>query len=330
MESRIGAARRCFWAAALFAVASAAAAVEPPVEAPRGIYSSSGALDAAVINHPQAQGVLIRVAWSDLEPSPGSFTMTPIRNQLRLVRQTGAQWSLAVLGGPKAPTWLYGSPYFVSPLQITFRNQPVTVPKFWDATLQTRLALLAEALADEFADDPQLRLVYLPQMSANGIEGHFNGNPDLLLMRQGFSEDLWVESVVSAAGAFAAAFPDKPIAVELHDILGSANAGTRILQAIDGDPVLQRQVGVALWWLSGRSDYQGALLNAIAAFGGAKYAQVIDQSANSAAFPNGGYASVYKQARSLGIRYVEPWAQDLKSGQWDALFADFNSWAQPN
>ena len=30
---------------------------------------------------------------------------------------------------------------------------------------------------------------------------------------------------------------------------------------------------------------------------------------------------------ALGMRYVEPWEVDFKSGKWDTVLAEFNQWA---
>lgn len=307
--------------------AGTAAAQLPVIEKPLGIFSSSGATDSAVVNDPENMGVLVRVAWADLEPSAGTFNMAKIQDQLRLVKQVHTQWSLAVLGGPSAPAWLYASPYSVEPMYITFRGASVQVPKFWSNTLQDRLAILAAALAAEFGSDSSLKLVYLPQMSANGVEGHFNGTSNSTLLSQGFTEDLWVDAVLEAARTFASAFPTKPLAIELHYILGSASAGHRIMQAIEADTALLNQVGVAMWWLSGRTDYQSGLLQEFAGFSGDIYAQIIDQSSKTSSFLSNDYTTAFTQAQTLGIKYVEPWQVDIKSATWDSLFADFNDYA---
>jgi hypothetical protein len=304
------------------AIANAAA-----IEKPKGIFSSSGARSTLVINHSETRGVLIRVKWSDIEPSPGNFDFSQIEQQLTRIRSAGKSWSLAVLGGPSSPTWLYSPPYNVEWMNVTFRESSVKVPKFWDAMLQDRLAQLAAALAATYNYDSSLKLVYLPQMSSNGIEGHLNGNSVESLQSQGMTEDLWVSSVLQAATTFANEFTQKPIAIELHYILGSASAGQRIMDAIAADPAMLEQIGVAMWWLSGKTTYQPNLLSAIAKFPGDKYAQLIGASTQTYRFLNNEYTTAFTQAKSLGIKYVEPWEEAFKSGQWDDLLHDFNAYA---
>lgn len=52
------------------------------------------------------------------------------------------------------------------------------------------------------------------------------------------------------------------------DRLSSASAGQRIMQAIESDSALLNQVGVALWWISGKTSYQPDLLTAFSTFKG--------------------------------------------------------------
>lgn len=298
-----------------------------PVEPPRGIYTSAGSREAPVVDHPQVAGCLIRVTWAEIEPEPGRLDRRRIDEQLTLVRAAGKAWSLGVVAGPHAPAWLLQGPDAPAGMDIDFRGKPARIPCFWDAQLQARLARLMASLGDAYRDDRGLRLVYVPQMTANGIEGHFNGNDPQVLARQGMTAERWTQAALDACRTCCNAFPRTAVAIELHDLLGSSDIPQRIMAGISSDPALSRQVGVAVWWLSGRTSYQGRLLEAIASFPGAKYGQLIARSDRGASFGPGGFAEAFAQARSLDMRYVEPWESDVKSGQWNALFADFNRWA---
>lgn len=99
------------------------------------------------------------------------------------------------------------------------------------------------------------------------------------------------------------------------------------MQSVQADPALAAQVGMALWWLSGKTSYQTELLSAMAALTGRLYAQLIARADNTDSFLNDDYTSAFSRARSLGIRYLEPWDVDFSSGRWDALLADFNAYA---
>ncbi len=307
--------------AAVFCAGHAKDAVRPPT----GLYLS--APDPVAILHPNARGTLIRVFWSQIEPSKGHFDFSPIQRQLDRVKASKKDWSLGVVAGPHAPEWL-ASEATTPTIDFNFRGTtPVRIPPQWDATVQERLRLLAKALAAEYNTDPKLRLVYVPQMSANGIEGHFNGCPKEALTRAGFIEDKWVKAVVESATSMAKAFDSKAIAVEVHEVLGSAAAAKNILNTLYKDKSLNGRVGAALWWLSGSSSYQPELLHVLADFPGDKYAQVISRSDDERYFPDGALGKVFEQAKQLGVRYIEPWETEFKSNRQDKLFADFQAWA---
>ncbi len=296
----------------------------PPV----GIFSASGALNSAVTGHPQVQGVLVRAMWSDLEPAPGVFQWTPISNQVQGLQAAGLDWSLAI-SGSHFPAWLtevMGAESFT----ILFHGQPREVPKAWDPIVQTRLGVLAGALAAEFGDDPSLRLVYVPQMTANGIEGHFNGVPEATLVAAGYTEEIWIDAVSGTARQFAAAFPSQNLAVEVHEILDRTEPAMGILTGLWQDPELDQRVGGAVWWLSGRTDYQADLLAELAEFPGTLYAQLIASSAEPERFQDGDLNTALDQARDLGIRYVEAWEYEFVHATHDADFATFNAEVLPS
>ena len=93
------------------------------------------------------------------------------------------------------------------------------------------------------------------------------------------------------------------------------------------NPALGHRVGIAMWWLSGRTSYQGDLVEAFKKFPGDKYAQVIARSSDTRQFQDGSFTSIFKQAKELGIRYIEPWEVEFKGTEFDSAFKDYNSWA---
>lgn len=298
-----------------------ATAVAVDVYRPAGVFAASGATNPAVSGHPQARGVLVRADWSQLEPEPGQFDLQRLRDPAAAVRAAGKRWLLAVSGSTH-PAWLtedLGAGSF----EILFHGQPKRIPLGWDPLVQERLAILAQGLAAEFAADTALALVYVPQMTANGIEGHFNGVPEATLRAAGWTEDRWVESSLANCAAFAAAFPDKALAFEVHDLLGSAEPAARILDGLAGGG----RVGAAIWWLSGRVDYQSDLLDVLAARQGDLYTQAIGRSSETWRFLDGDYGSALAQARQLGARTVEAWEDEFVDSTQDEAFAAFNALA---
>jgi len=289
---------------------------------PLGVFAASGPLNSTASSDTQVKGGLVRVGWAQIETSAGSYDFTAITNQVNSLKAAGKKWTLGVVGGPSSPTWLYSSPYNVKSLTLDNGSK---IPQYWDVNLQTRLGLLASALAAQFGSDSNLMMVYIPQMSENGIEGQFNHTADSTLTAQGMTSSNWTTAALGAITSFSNAFPDKALAIELHNILSSDAAPLSIIQGIEANSTLLNQAGVAMWWLSGKTTYQAALLADIANFPGSRYGQTIDQSSNTSAFLNSDYTQAYSQAEALGLKYVESWQSDVQSGTWDSIFSSFNS-----
>jgi len=291
---------------------------------PKGLYSSSlGGGNS--MNNSEARGSLIRVKWSELEPQQGVFDFSKIDSQVEIVKAAGKEWSLGLIGGSSSPSWLIDE-VGADSFEILFRNEPVIIPKIWDVIVNQRLATLAEALANKYNNDSTLTLVYIPQMTSNGLEGHFNGVQSDVLLAAGFTPDLWVESVKETARIFATTFTNKAIAVELHEILQDVSIPERIMNDLWNDPSLEQRVGAAMWWLSGKTSFQTNLVNALTLFPGDIYAQVIGRSDQTDRFENDDYTTVFEQAKAIGIRYIEPWEYEFVNDTFPVEMKDFNDY----
>ena len=280
------------------------------------------------LSHAQAVGGLVRVRWGEIEPSNDNYDWQLIVDQVEKMDafSQGKPWSLAIAGGKQAPAWLYDEGV-ASYQVVTALSGEVTLPKFWDDTLQFHLADFANDLAARFGGDERLILIYLPQMTVNGVEGHFNSVDNEVLEAAGLTADVWIDAVKEAAVNFAMAFPTKAIAVELHDVLGSAEIPIAIMNELWDDPQLAHRVGVGMWWISGDEQaYQQDLLDALELFPGDIYGQVIGRSDQEDRFPEG-YGAVFEQAKKIGMRYIEPWDYEFLHSTQDEALKDFNEWA---
>lgn len=326
------------------------------ISKPSGIYTSvitPGA--AANIN---INGGLIRVTWAELEPSPGQFDFSAIDARLALL-PADKNWSLGIhagwsslnesdpdlnngSGGPglalhMSPAWLESS-YFVDTFDMEFRNVTVHMPKYWDFIVQARLESLLQAVAAQYQNDPRLQLVYVPQMTSNGIEGHFNGVPnDTLIRAAGIDpnltnagqlfEDLWVNAALAVAKSTALAFADKAIAFEVHEVIGRVSIPQRIMDGLLADADFEHRAGVAMWWISGNNLYQPDLVQALQLYEGDLYGQVIGNSSQTYRYPNNDYSQVFTQAKALCMRYIEPWNDEFENNRHAELMADFNQFS---
>lgn len=301
-----------------------------PVAKPLGVFSDFVGGGESLANE-HAKGGLVRVAWQEIEPSKDNYNWQPILDQVARMDlySENKPWSLAIAGGKEAPSWLYEEGV-ASFLVLSGKEGEVEIPKFWDEQLQTHLADLAKDLASRFSDEERLALIYLPQMTINGVEGHFNQVPFETLEEAGLTADRWIDAVKQAAINFSEAFPTKPIAVELHEVIGLVEIPVSIMNELWSDPLLNHRVGVAVWWMSGDDlGYQPELIEAFKKFPGDLYGQVIGRSDQLERFPNG-YAEVFEQAKRLGMRYIEPWDYEFVNLTNDPVFEDFNRWAKNN
>jgi hypothetical protein len=367
------------------------------VEKPTGVFSASGATNTAIYDNSALRGVLIRADWSMIEATDDVFNFTFITNQVAAAKAAGKSWSLAVAaGGPGSPAWLTDTggkavPYFT----YDFHGTSTKLPLFWNSTALAELAELAAALGAEFNSDADLKLVYVSQMTANGIEGHLNGIDQTAFTSAGYTATNWINASEATAVAFADAFPDKALAFEVHELFGDETVPETIINDLWNDAALEQRVGAGMWWISGGTTYQPDLVTVLTDFEGDVYGQVIGKSYDGAwtastsypamtfrmptsppstnryryqvliagtsgtseptwpttvnatvsdgsvvwicrpsRFDGGDYTSVFDQAMTIGMRYIEPWEDEFKdtsSGgvapEWDSTLAAFNAWA---
>ena len=294
------------------------------VAKPKGIFSSAGSTSNTVLNHPETRGVLIRAFWKDIETTEGTFNFTSINNQINAVKAKGKKYSLSILaGGIGSPDWLItqrNAPYF----NYIFRGLPYKLPLIWDNTVLNYLGKLSDKLAEKYNNDSSLLLVYIPQMTANGVEGHLNGFNQTAFTSAGYTETKWIDASLQNAKKFANAFSKKALAFEVHDLFSSTNPASTIITNLWNDNTLNRRVGAAMWWISGNNTYQPNLITVLENFPGDIYCQVIDRSDNTASFPGGDYTKVFEQAKRIKARYIEPWDYEFGTTNWDAIFHNFN------
>lgn len=96
------------------------------------------------------------------------------------------------------------------------------------------------------------------------------------------------------------------------------------MKAFQDDPVYEGRVGLGMWWISGKTSYQPELVEMLKKYDGDLYGQVIGRSDQTDRFEKGDYATVFSQARELGMRYIEPWNYEFEKHTHDDLMEAFN------
>lgn len=295
----------------------------------KGCSASVGpGVSTVVLQHPQDRYHLITMKWSDIETSPGVFTFTALQNQINIIKSYNKKYALAIAsGGTGSPAWLVNTlnvPYIDYLFQGT---TPYKLPLWWDTVVLQRISLMVTALGNQFANDPDLALIYVTQMSANGIEGHLNGINMTTMYNSGFTATNWINSAKQTAYYYTNAFPNKAIAFEVHEIDNSAVIPSTIINDLYNDITLCQRVGAAIWWLSGKTTYQTNLLPILQNYQGDKYAQLIAKSSQPERFKDSLISTAFTQAQQLGIRYIEPWLYEYQNNTINNLLIDFNNWA---
>ncbi|MCF8373247.1 MAG: T9SS type A sorting domain-containing protein [Bacteroidales bacterium] len=298
-----------------------------PIEKPRGCFAGTNGTNADAMAHLESRGVLLTEKWSDIETSSGVFNFSGLQAKINTVKSAGLDYSLAIAAGAfGSPGWLIDN-LGVEFLEFQYQSTARKLPIWWDISVQTRLGILIAELGSQFSQDTSLAIVYVSQMTTNGIEGHLNGVPFDSMMAHGFTNQKWIDAAKSTVYRFADAFPNLPIVFEIHEIDHSITVPSTILNELYADTTLCKRVGLGMWWISGKTSYQTNLINYISAFPGDKYAQVIGRSDQPERFKDSIYANAIIQAKELGIRYIEPWPYEFQYHTHDSLFQDFNVWA---
>lgn len=294
---------------------------------PVGCYAGTNGTNPTAMAHPESRGVLVTDSWQNIETSPGVFDFSALNAKINTVKSAGLKYSLGIPAGAfGSPSWLIDS-LNASFLPFTYQSQSEKLPIWWDSVVQNRLHLLVNELGNNYANDTSLSHVYISQMTTNGLEGHLNGVDMTAFTSSGFTNQKWIDAALTTSYVFANNFPSTPIVFEVHEINHDTTVPAAIINQLYQDASLCKRVGLAMWWISGKTDYQSNLVHFIEHFNGDKYAQVIGRSDQPERFKDSLYSTVFTQAKTLGIRYIEPWPYEFQHHTYDSLFTDFNAWA---
>jgi hypothetical protein len=267
-------------------------------------------------------GILVRVAWKDLQPNDGPPVWTLLDQELALARGRGKKVALAVVNGPEAPAWLSGRG--ARTFSYNFRGSAVTMPVPWDAVYLTAWRSFIGELGQRYRDDPDLALVHATHSTANGFEMQLPFSPvdQQAWTSAGYTPERAAEAWNSALDAFAAAFPSKPIDVEVHPVLGTDRVAQDV--AAHGHATLGPRFGVfAAWWSQRNATTVYPGMNALVQeASGRSYATVQMVAAHTLdpdAFGEGGFPKAVQLALDSGVRYLEVWNDDLTNTSLEPL-----------
>jgi len=292
------------------------------IEKPMGLYCScpptnnmgSGSVVPAVAQLDHVDGVLVRVAWEDIETSPGVYDWSLIDGQIQAAQSYGIKISLAVVNGLVAPDWL--SAMGTQMFDYTFHKSQESIPVPWDATFQSRWNQFIADLGARYNTEDTISLVYITTSSSNGFEMQLPRSPtDIANWNAiGYTDELYASAWKSAMDAFADAFPNHPLSHEVHPVLNSDVVAEDVYQYArehHGD-----QVGVlAAWWMVHNAEdvYPGMFeILKDASYESHSEVQVANSYTNTPdRFSEDGYQGEINLAINSGVRYMEVWNSDL-------------------
>ncbi len=306
----------------LAAFASSALRAQPTYPVPNGVYCScgptmatgQGSVDPAIAAKPFVRGILVRVAWSLLEPEDNAFNFQQLDAQLERARTYGKKVALSVVNGPSCPAWLYtkgaahvmvGAPY----------ND--TIPYPWDSVYLAEWRALVAEVGRRYANDTTITIVHMTNSSANGFEFFLNPTGLFDWNTVGYSDAKMIASWKAVVDAFGAAFPNHYLDNDFHPVFLTANSSN-----VPSDSVFEyaaRTLGMrygafSSWWsqkntTSYAAQYADLLTSARSTFATVQFAY--NGTRDSAAFGPGGMPGALQRAIDDGICYWEIWNQDI-------------------
>lgn len=289
---------------------------------PMGLYCScpptnnrgSSSVVPAIAQLDHVDGVLVRVAWEEIETSPGVYDWSLIDSQIQDAQTYGIKISLAVINGHVAPDWLPSTG--VEMFDYIFHENPESIPVPWDITFQSRWGQFVADLGARYENEDTISLLYITNSSSNGFEMQLPRSPTDIAnwMNIGYTDALYADSWKFAIDAFADAFPNHALAHEVHPVLGSDAVAQEVYdysRITHGD-----QIGVlAAWWTvhNAINIYPGMFeILQDASIASHSEVQVASSFTNNPErFSDEGYQGEIDLALSAGVRYMEVWNNDL-------------------
>lgn len=305
------------------------------VDNPTGIFVSAGPTNSfsssvveAYADRSYIDGVLVRITWQDIETAPGVYDWDLLDEQFELAGDLGLQIALGVANGKSAPAWLAGE----GAAYATYneRNGDVSsMPLPWDPVYLTHWTGFVQALGERYNASETLSLVHITHSSFNGFEMQlpFTLANGLSWDDVGYSTALHVDALKTVADAFADAFPDQPIDLEVHPVLNSDAVAEQVV-AYANTSIGDRFGVFAAWWSEPNADdvYPG-MYDLLKSQTEETYSTVqIVQSgtSNPDAFGEGGFEGTLDRAFDDGVRYFEVWHNDVLNDELAPILSDLH------
>ena len=245
-------------------------------EAPVGLFVCRGPnpTPEKEVDFPFIDGWLVRPGWDRVEPNDGKYDWNYTESEIALAKRLKKKITLCVLGGPQTPAWLYslGAKQFEYTMPMG-RVRAVKIPPLWDEVYLKKWTALVRALGKQYNGEDTIVLVHITGATGNGLEMQLPFMPQdrERWNKIGYAPQKLVAAWKQIIDTFAEAFPNKPLDIDIHPVLGSDQVAEEV--AAYGSEKLGKRFGIFSGWLSGKSaeqDRYHAGMHAIAAKDGPK------------------------------------------------------------
>ncbi|WP_164887392.1 beta-galactosidase [Hahella sp. KA22] len=288
-----------------------------------GIYCSCGptnSTSSSVFNNIEEaaylDGVLVRIPWAEMEPSPGVYDWTLLDQQLGKAKAQGLHVTFALLNGYAAPPWLESEG--ADMLDYIFRGDiPRRLPIPWDETYLRYLTNFITALGARYSGEEALQLVHMTNSTTNGFEMQyfFDAQAEADFYAKGYSESVLINSWKRILDAYSQAFDDTRLDLDVHPVLGSPTVAEQVVAY--GQAAIGARFGVfGAWWSRRNAEvaypemYSLLLSGAASSFAGVQLVGTASTRAYNE-ITREDLLDAIKFALQSGIYYIEVWNQDL-------------------
>jgi hypothetical protein len=303
---------------------------QPSYPAPTGVWCScppttgtgSGSVMPAVAAKSYVKGILVRVAWKDIETSDNTYNWALIDGQITSAQAYGKKISLAIGGGPNSPSWLYSLGVQSISYTVPFSG---TIPIPWDTTFLTKWTEFIVELGNRYANDTTIQLVYITNSSGNGFEMQLPFSPTPSYTSIAYTDQKIIDSWEEVIGSFNSSFPNHYLTNDFHPV----NSSNIVADSIYAYAILNigsRYGANGWWWTQNNTTVyptQYAILQNSTTtnlFTGIQMAR--SGVTDSASFGAGGMPTALSLAISNQICYWEIWNNDITSGTFDTLLSN--------
>lgn len=292
-------------------------------EYPKGIYCSCGPTNATnssitsslgVIDY--LDGVLVRINWADIQPATTTYNWALLDDQLALAEQYDLEVVLAIMNGPFAPDWLEskGVVFFDYP----FRDITQSLPLPWDETYLSEYSAFIAALGERYTDEERIRLIHITNATTNGLEMQYVFNTATMnqFIAAGYTETKVIESWQTVIDAYASAFPNHLLDLDVHPVFNSNTIAESVVDY--GHTNLGNRFGVfSAWWsVHNATNVYPAMFDLLTEASEASFASVQMVGSTSTGLNPLTQQELFdalQLAIDSDINYVEVWNNDITS-----------------